>query len=104
MLDSNFIRKNAQKLLKEIDNDKFTWKGSLNGDNLVKFQGRKIKQLALVLLLVGEEMEHEEIFLDEEKRRDLFHDHIRGLSGEHINDSGTSRLNLNYVRNLWKTI
>lgn len=104
MITSEFIRKNKDELLQEISNKKFAWQGYQNGDSITKFQGRKLKQMAMVLLLVGEEMEMEEKILQEEVRRNLFYDFVRYLTDEKSDSSGTSELDFNIIGNLWKII
>lgn len=104
MITSEFIRTNKEELLKEIINEKFAWQGTKNGDSATKFQGRKLKQMAMVMLLVGEEMEQEEKILKEEVRRNLFYDFVRHLNNEYTGASGTSALDLHIVGNLWKLI
>ena len=66
------ITENKEEIFEAIYSDDFTWKGYANGDTTAKYQGRKMKQLALVLLLAGEEMSKGEPILPESQRRKLF--------------------------------
>ena len=107
MIDSNFIRENKADILQEIKHEKYLWQGEKNGDNATKYQGRKVKQMAMVLLLVGEALEHEEKILDEETRRGLFYDYVRHYSRQtpsHPDLSGCSGLVPDIIGNLWKML
>ena len=74
-----YIIENKDEIFEAIYSEDLTWKGTANGDTAIKHQGRKLKQLALVLMLAGEEMSREECFLSEAQRKKLFYDFIRFL-------------------------
>ena len=105
MIDSIYVSKNQQDIINKIYSNEFDWLGTSNGDTVTKYQGRKLKQLALVMLLIGDEMEQEKKILPEETRKDLFFDFVRRM-GDRINGnhSGTSQLDFGLAANLWKMI
>lgn len=104
-MDIHDIKRVKHTILNQItDEDFFRWKGNANGDSICKFQGRRLKQMALVMLLVGEELENEKVFMDEGERKYLFNKFIRHLNDQPIDDSGSAKLNLSIIGNIWKSL
>jgi len=105
MITLKSIIENKEQLFEEIKSEDFLWLGEKNGDNITKYQGRKLRQLAIVILLVSAEMEIEDTILNRNQRQELFFDFVRNLGGRQPSEgSGKSYLSLEIIGNLWKQI